>query len=129
MNKANISIRDQSFDFEHGIGGHDHGQLLGWRHHAAYSMNRKLLDNAIDRSGQDLEFCSLLCLCQIAAESGGLALRLSELAEQFAMKFRHRLSTSFDDGRYRGLRFNKTTSLNGSVILRFPSIAAAIPDR
>ena len=64
VNKANISIRDHSFDFEHGIGGHNHSQLLGRRHHAAHSMNRELLDNSIDRSGQELELCSLLSPCQ-----------------------------------------------------------------
>ena len=35
------------------------------------------------------------------------------------MKFRHRLRTIFDDSRYRSLRLNKSTLLNGSIILIF----------
>ena len=81
--------------FERRIGRHDDGQLLRRRHHAADGMNRELLDHAVDRRGQDLKLGSLLGLCEIAAETGGFALRFCKLAEQRAMKFGHRLRTRF----------------------------------
>ena len=119
VNKADVSVRDHGVHFEHRIGGHDDSQLLGRRHDATDGMNRQLLDYAIDRSGQDLKLGSLLRLGEIAAETGGFALRFREFGEQCTMKFRHCLGTSFGDRRNRGIRFFKSTFLNGGVLLVF----------
>ena len=64
-----------------GIGGHDDGQLLGRRHHAAHGMDRELLDNAIDRSGQELKLRSLAPPLPNRRQASGFALRLREFAE------------------------------------------------
>ena len=45
------------------------------------------------------------------------------------MKFGHLLSASFDDRRHRGIRFVKSTFLNGNVLLIFRQVAEAFPDR
>ena len=76
--------------------------MLGRRHHAAHSINRKLLDDAIDRGGEELELRSLLRLHEIAAQAGGLALRFRKVVEQLALEFGHGLRASFDDRRQRG---------------------------
>ena len=52
VKETDISIRDHGFYLEHDIGGHNDRQLLGRRHYAAYSVNRELLHDAIDRGGQ-----------------------------------------------------------------------------
>ena len=79
------------FHFERRIGRYDDRQLLGRGHHAAHGMNRELLDDAINRCGQDLELYSLIRLRQIVTEVGSLRSASARSLEQLPMKFRRHL--------------------------------------
>lgn len=81
MDKANVAVRNKSFDFETAVTRHDHQKYLRWRDNTANRMNRELLCHAVDWSGQLLKLGLLLSLDQILSKSVRLLLGLVSSSE------------------------------------------------
>ena len=101
------------------IRGHDDSQLLGRRDNSTDGVDRQLLDDAVDRRSQDLQFRSLFRSNEIAGETSSLSLRLCKIAKQRPVKFSYRLCTGFDDCRERSVGFIQSALLNCRILLIF----------
>src|SRR5437773_9883418 len=79
MDKPDIVIEDHRLDLEMAVGRDDDEEGLRRRHHPADGVDRKLLDDAVDRRGQPLQICLLLRLDDFLGETGNLYLGLGQL--------------------------------------------------
>ena len=87
MDKADVAVRHHGLDFELAVARHDHQQRLRRRDDAADRVDRELLHDAVDRSGQQLKLGLLLGLDQVLGEPARLLLGLGEFVGERAPIF------------------------------------------
>ena len=117
MDKPDIVIEDHRLDLEMAVGRDDDEEGLRRRHHPADGVDRKLLDDAVDRRGQPLQICLLLRLDDFLGETGGLCLGLGQLVVARPAPFGLGLRQRLDNRRYRRLGLVMLALLDPELLL------------